>query len=322
MAENGFNLYSPKYECDLHCHTNRSDGNDSPKEFILKAGLIKMKAVAITDHDITPPLFVEDNDGRKIPTEDFAKKQDVELILGYEFSCDTDVDDVHIIGYKCDWKNKEIINESIKAKNSKATAYRKLCETLSRHGYEIDFELDILQYTDENGRIHKRIPEKVEKKQIFEAMAIKGFAPSWQAAKLMVKDSPVFNIKRRKINPCEAIRIIKEAGGLAVLAHPYLINETVDSKITGKTTRECYINKLIKAGLDGIESVYTYNKTSYKGHMSPAEIQNEVERLFKGKVRFFTGGSDYHNDGKKGIKNPRLIGEAGISHREFIKIFY
>ena len=314
--------YIPNYECDLHCHTNRSDGNDTPREFILKAAALKMKAVAITDHDITPPLFVNDADGSSMSSVDFAKKHGVELVLGYEFSCDTDVDDVHIIGYRCDWENKEIVNESVQAKKSKADAYKRLCEVLSSNGYKIDFDRDILHYTDESGQNNKREPEEVEKKLIFETMAKKGFAPTWQAAKLMVKDSPVFNIKRKKINPYRAIKIIKDASGIAVLAHPYLIDETVLSEITGKITRRGYINKLIEAGLDGIEAVYTYDKTSYKGKMTPREIQREIEDVFGGKVRFFTGGSDYHNDGKKGVKNPRMIGEAGISYKEFIKIFY
>ena len=90
-----------RYECDLHCHTDRSDGNDTPLEFILKAKEANMKAVAITDHDITPPLFIEDENGKKISSVIFAKENNVDLVLGYEFSCDTNVDDVHILGYKC-----------------------------------------------------------------------------------------------------------------------------------------------------------------------------------------------------------------------------
>ncbi len=314
--------YIPDYECDLHCHTNRSDGNDSPLEFILKAKELKMKAVAITDHDITPPLLIENENGKQVPSLIFAKQNNIDLVLGYEFSCDTNVDDVHIIGYECDWENRDIINESSRAKKSKSDAYGKLCKILSDNGYEIDFDLEILHYRDENNQICTRKPEEVEKKLIFETMAKKGFAPTWQDAKIMVRDNPVFNIKRQKINPVDAIRIIKEAGGIAVLAHPYLIDEYVVSEEFGKLSRYGYISKLIDAGLDGIESTYTYNKTSYKGSMSPSEIKKEVESRFGGRISFFTGGSDYHNDGKKGVKNPRMIGEAGISYKDFIKIFY
>ena len=56
--------------------------------------------------------------------------------------------------------------------------------------------------------------------------------------------------------------------------------------------------------------------------MSNDEICREVEDKYAGKVKFFTGGSDFHNDVRKGVKNPRMIGEAGISYRKFKRIFH
>jgi hypothetical protein len=106
-----------------------------------------------------------------------------------------------------------------------------------------------------------------------------------------------------------------------VLAHPYLIDENVNSKAFGRISRDAYIEELIKYGLDGIESMYTYDKTSYKGYLTPEEIRKEVEERFRNKVSFFTGGSDYHNDARKGTENPRRIGEAGIPYEMFKKIF-
>ena len=108
---------------------------------------------------------------------------------------------------------------------------------------------------------------------------------------------------------------------LTGIAHPYLIDEEVDSRIIGKMSRDSYINSLIDSRLDGIESCYTYSKTTYKGDKSNEEIKKEIEDKYNGKVKFFTGGSDYHNDGKKGVENPRYLGEAGISLEEF-KIFF
>ena len=180
-------IYIPNYECDLHCHTNRSNGNDTPLELIIKAGNLGMKAVAITDHDIVPPLIIEDDNNRKVSSVIFAKQNNVDLILGYEFSCDTDVDDVHILGYRCDWTNKNIVDELKKAKKSKSDAYRQLCKILSSSGFELDYDSEILHYKGADNNICTREPEEVEKKLIFEEMAKKGFAPSWQEAKLMVR---------------------------------------------------------------------------------------------------------------------------------------
>lgn len=60
------------YECDLHGHTNRSDGNDSPVEYIRHAVHRGVKILAITDHDIVPPEMIElggEKDRRLRPTQ-------------------------------------------------------------------------------------------------------------------------------------------------------------------------------------------------------------------------------------------------------------
>ncbi len=114
---------------------------------------------------------------------------------------------------------------------------------------------------------------------------------------------------------------ILSATSLTGTAYPYSIDEEVDSRIIGKMSRDSYIDNLIDSGLDGIESCYTYSKTTYKGNKSNDEIKKEIEDKYKGKVKFFTGGSDYHNDGKKGVENPRYLGKAGISLEEFEILF-
>ena len=169
--------------------------------------------------------------------------------------------------------------------------------------------------------MQKRTPDEVQRKHIFELLAARGYFPSWEKAKLFVRDDPGLNINRKKINPLKAIDIIKKCGGLAVLAHPYLIDESLASQDIEANSRTDYIDKLIDSGLDGIESCYTYSKTTYKGSLTNKQIQKEVEDSYRDRLRFFTGGSDYHNDAKKGAANQREIGEAGISYERFREIF-
>ncbi|MGJ7046146.1 PHP domain-containing protein [Thermoanaerobacterium thermosulfurigenes] len=308
-----------RYDCDLHCHTIRSDGNDTPREFIDKATECGMKVVAITDHDIEPPIYIS-VDNKKISTVNYAASKGIELVLGYEFSCDTYVDDVHILGYKLDWDNPLVKEEVEREKESKINAYRDLCKLLTENGISIDYEKDVLQYVDEDGSIKYRKKEDVQRKHIFEVIAKKGYTSTWQEAKLLVRDNPKLNIKRIKIDPFDAIKLIKDCGGTAVLAHPFLIDEKIKYPDGRSYTRDEYINRLIEHGLDGIEARYTYSKTSYKGNLSSEEIENYIKGNYKGKVKIFTGGSDYHDDGKRGVKNPRYIGEAGISYEEFNRI--
>ena len=184
-----------------------------------------------------------------------------------------------------------------------------LVERLRDNGFDLHWE----ELTD-NGR---RSDEAVQKKHIFELLARKGYAENWQAAKIMVRDNPDYDIKREKPCPVATIRSLHDAGGVAILAHPYLIDETV--RLDGNAvSRDHYIRRLIDAGLDGIETHYTYDKTSYKGTMTPEAIDQEVMERYGEMVPILSGGSDYHADHKKGVANPRMIGDAGIELEYFI----
>jgi 3',5'-nucleoside bisphosphate phosphatase len=308
---------SPHYPCDMHCHTVRSDGNDTPRELIDNAARLGMYALAITDHDIQPPECVRLDDGSEVLVTAYAAKQGVRLVLGYEFSCDTHVDDVHICGYGLDWRHTDLLAEVAAAKRSKSAAYEDLCNRLTATGMPVDWKADILRYTRADGTPGVRDPDEVQRKHIFEAMAARGHAKTWSEAKIMVRDNSELNVPRRKIDPCEAIELIHRCGGTAILAHPYLIDETVNVPGQPPRARAEYIDGLIAAGLDGIEASYTYDKTTYKGRLTPEEIEAEVRRDYTGRVRLISGGSDYHADHRKGAKTVRHLGERGLSVAEF-----
>jgi len=301
----------------LHCHTTRSDGSDTPRELVDHAARLGLHAVAITDHDTPGPTFLRLADGREVSSVDYARDHGVTLILGYEFSCDTLVDDVHICGYSLDWSNPAIQAEVEAAKRSKTEAYEELCRRLTEAGMPINWERDILNTEDGQSA---REPSEVQRRHIFGAMARKGYAEDWSAAKILVRDNPSLNVRRRKIDPEAAIELIHRCGGLAVLAHPYLIDQEIQSPGKPDGSREQYIDALLEAGLDGIEASYTYDKTSYKGDKSPEAIEAEVRRRYAGRARFFTGGSDYHGDRKMTGSNIRHMGERGMSVEEFAAI--
>lgn len=311
----------PRYPCDMHCHTVRSDGNDTPQELIDNAAAAGLYAVAITDHDIEPPRELTLDDGATVACGAYAARRGVRLVLGYEFSCDTHVDDVHICGYGVDWRHPDLLAEVAAAKRSKSEAYEELCRRLTAMGMPLDWENDLLHYTRPDGTPATREPDEVQRKHVFEAMAARGHAKTWSDAKLLVRDDPRLNIPRRKIEPREAIALIRRLGGLAVLAHPYLIDEEVRAPGRPACSRADYIGGLVEAGLDGIEANYSYDKTTYKGSATPEQIAAEVRRDYAGRVRFFSGGSDYHADHKKGAKAVRCLGERGIGIDDFEKAF-
>lgn len=308
------------YPCDLHCHTSRSDGNDTPLELIENAAAAGLRVIAITDHDTPPPETIS-VDGRETPTIRYAQSRGVRLILGYEFSCDTWVDDVHICGYQLDWKRPELLSEVEEAERSKSKAYEELCGRLTAKGMPLDWEKDILNYTKPDGSAARRNPDDVQRKHVFEAIAAKGYTKNWSDAKIMVQDDSTLNVKRRKIDPIAAINLIHACDGVAVLAHPYLIDENPRPEGKEPVARAVYIERLVKAGLDGIEASYSYDKTSYKGSMTPERIEDEIRELYGKRLRFISGGSDYHADHKKGAKNARRLGERGVSIEDFEAFF-
>ena len=156
--------------------------------------------------------------------------------------------------------------------------------------------------------------ENVQKKMIFELMARKGYMESWSQAKIFVKNN--IEIKRKKPDAVSVIQKIHELGGIVIAAHPYLISEPVEYE-GEKISRSQYLDRLIEAGLDGIEARYTYDKTSYGGNLTKQEIYDNIIKDYAGKGLIISGGSDYHNDGKKGVKNPRELGECGLTMEEY-----
>lgn len=299
----------PNFIVDLHSHTTRSDGGDTPQEFISNAAALGMKVIAITDHDVLPPERIEVN-GVMVDPVLYAKKKGMKLIPGIEYSCETQVEDVHIVVLGCDYGNAKILEMNQKIIESKIDSYQRLLDVLADNGYHISWE-EVLNYDD-----IPRNPEDVQKKIIFNLMAEKGYTQTWSEAKLLIRNNPSFSVKREKPDPIEIVKIAHETGGIAILAHPFLIDETVELE-EGIMTREAYIERLIEAGLDGIEACYTYDKTTYNGSLTKEEIISKVRHDYEKRLRIISGGSDYHADYKKTDKNVRNIGECGITLEYF-----
>lgn len=298
------------YECDLHCHTVRSDGNDTPEELIRYAAKRGLKVVAITDHDIKPPRTVCVH-GHDTDIVRFAEEHGVYLLRGIEISCETYIDDVHIVCFGCNWDDPYFDKLDAFTRNSKVKGYQELVERLNRRGIGLSWD-ELLQNDG------KPLQDKdIQKKHIFELIARKKYTASWKEAKLIVKNDPHLNIHREKPDVISVIRTLHCLGGIVILAHPYLINEEISFKGVNLSRNE-FISELIAIGLDGIEACYPYNKTSYSGRMTPAEIEKEVIKRYGGKGLIISGGSDYHADAKKGTKNPRDLGECGISFEQFL----
>lgn len=298
-----------EFVCDLHGHTNRSDGSDTPLEYLQHATKRKMKIVAITDHDKIPPETVVTEDG-KIQIMDYAKLLGLILLKGIEISCETDIEDVHLVCFGCDWKSEYFRELEAYTVRNKIKSYKELVNRLSRIGMKISWD-ELLQ--NHGSPIEET---DIQKKLIFNLMAEKGYTRDWSEAKLFVKNTPELQVQREKPTAVSVIREVHRQGGIVILAHPYLISEYV--RYNGMIIkRKELIDSLIDAGLDGIEGRYTYDKTSYAGTLTKEEIYQEISQRYRGRIPIISGGSDYHGDQKRGVLNPRDIGECGLTEQEF-----
>lgn len=297
------------YQCDLHTHTVRSDGHLTPTESIQRAAGMGLKVLAITDHDITLPLYYQEK-GRPVNLEEYAAGKGVMLLRGIEISCDTNNEDVHLLGLYCNWDAPEFAKLETWVQESRTQSYREIVKRLSNMGYQASWD-ELLEYTGK-----EMSPMGVLKKELYEYLAAKGYVKDWLEGKKLIQSVPELCIGREKPDPVETIQMLHKTGGIVIQAHPFLVREHPYYKGRAMDRME-YLDMLVEEGLDGIEACYTYDKSSYNGPLHKEEIENLLIKRYTGSGIFFSGGSDFHGDFKKGMENPRELGECGVSYSYF-----
>lgn len=187
-------MYKPNYVVDLHSHTTRSDGQDTPKQFVDRAVELGMKVSAITDHDVLPPETIE-VEGEEVNILEYAKAKGLDLVLGAEISCDTEIEDVHLLCFECDWKHPKMVALTERIARSKVESYRKLVDILRNEGMDITWEELIANNgspIDEN---------EIQKKMIFNMLADKGYFPSWKDDENDDTEKQKYECKARETRP-------------------------------------------------------------------------------------------------------------------------
>lgn len=250
---------SNPFKVDLHIHSNRSDGSFTHKEIIDYSWKLGLKAISITDHD--------DISGLEF-SEKYCQQKGIECIAGVEISARSKPSDIHLLGYFFDYRNKQM-NEYIDFfQNERLKRAKKIVKLLKNHGIKLHFDL-----------IQKNAgPGSIGRPHIADAMVEEGYVYNYQEAfnKYIGDGCPCF-IPKYKISPAEAIALINQAGGICVIAHP------------GSDVTDEGLMDLIKAGLDGIETIHPRHTQEQVDHYRKIIQQH---RLLE------TGGSDCHGDRK------------------------
>ena len=243
-----------KKKADLHTHTLYSDGANSYKELLNLAKEKNIEIVAITDHDSVDGI----EESRK-----YGAKIGVEVIPGLEISTDVEGKEVHLLGYFVDHKDSEL-NKYLKFfRNERLERAKRILNKLKKIGIDIKLR--------EVEKIAKNSP--ICRPHIANAMVEKGFVKNFQSAfNKYIGDGAPAHEKKIHVSPLSAIKIINDAGGLAFIAHPGKMKESI-------------LTSLIQLGIDGIEVVHPSHKRSQ-------------QKFYRGIVSQYclleSGGSDFH----------------------------
>lgn len=256
---------------DLHLHTTHSDGSFSPAAVLEFAKTAGVTALAITDHDIVAGIPEALEVGSRLG---------IEIVPGVEISSRYGGSELHILGYYIDWRQQRL-NGRLKAlRESRHRRNPQIIEKLNELGLDITYEeVQALAGTESVGRPH-----------IARILMDKKVVTSAKEAfdRYLAEGRPAF-VPRQLPEPAEAVTWIREAGGIAVLAHPTWVKETSDGLCR-------LVERLKAAGLGGIEVHYSTHN---------ARQTSEYLDLAKQFDLLVTGGSDFH-----GLTKPDI--EVGI----------
>jgi 3',5'-nucleoside bisphosphate phosphatase len=244
---------------DLHLHSTFSDGTYSPEEVVGHALRRGFSALALTDHDTVEGCA---------RAAAVCRPAGIEFITGAELTAEQGGHEIHILGYFLDPAHSRLLTELAKFQAVRTNRIREMVDRLNALGIPLKAEsVFALANCHSPGRPH-----------VARALVQEGFCGELDEAfdRFLKRGRPAW-VSKFKISAQEAIGLIHDAGGLAVMAHPGL-NHTDE-----------VIPDLVAAGMDGIECFHTKHSTSMSEHY--LEIADQHRLLV-------TGGSDCHGTSK------------------------
>ena len=250
---------------DLHTHTTASDGTDSPAALVNKAHSAGITTLAITDHDSTSGW------GEAVT----ALRPSLSLVLGAEISTLTlDGISVHMLGLLFDGEDKSMQNMLAESRDTRIPRMRKMIELLAADGINISIE-DVMAATP--------VGATLGRPHLADALVRNKVVASRDEAFIeLLHNGSKYYVSHAAPTPEAAIHQINQAGGVAVIAHPFASRR-------GEIISADTFKHLVSAGLHGIEVNHRDHSQSEREQL--AEIADQL-----GLVK--TGSSDYHGNGK------------------------
>ena len=267
---------------DLHTHTSASDGTLSPSELISLASDTGLSAVAITDHDTVSGIAEATSEGEKCG---------IEVVPGIEFSTKYK-GMVHLLGFYINPECPELLAELDNIVRDRDERNEKIVEIMRADGIDITYEQMKERFGDVIGRPH-----------IATILVENGIAADTaDAFARYVSKGMEYYVPRRTLPIERCFELIQQAGGLAILAHPFEYG--YDPSLLDELILYCF-----SLGAVGLE---VRHPSHTKEQMDFLEQQAEKYGFIK------TGGSDFHGS----IKPNNPLGEPEIPYSwlEHLKI--
>lgn len=240
-------------KADLHTHSFFSDGTSSPEEVAYEAWKAGVKLFALADHDTT--------DGVARAQAECARRG-LPCVPAVEIST-REHDHLHFLGYNVDLTHKPFQAFLAQNRQNRVDRIKKIIRQIALTGADL---------TEED--VFSLAPNTVSRAHVADALKKKKIVSTRQEGfrKYLIAGQPGY-VPSAGVTVVEAIRQIKQAGGLAVMAHPGLVSDVWN------------FPPWVEAGLDGLEVFYPSHSYTLK---------QELLKIARKYDLFATGGSDYH----------------------------
>jgi 3',5'-nucleoside bisphosphate phosphatase len=249
---------------DLHTHSTASDGTDTPAELVRNAAVAGLDVVALTDHDTVA--------GHAEAAA--ALPAGLTLVPGAELSCRLDGVSLHMLAYLFDPEEPEFARERELVRDDRVPRARGMVAKLRELGVPVTWER-VAEIAGDGAVGRPHIATAMVEQGVVETVS-DAFTSEWIA-----NDGRAY-VDKHELNPFDAVRLIKGAGGVAVFAHPMAVKR-------GQCVPESAIGELAAAGLDGIEADHMDHDRSTRARL---------HTLARDLGLLATGSSDYHGSRK------------------------
>ncbi|WP_431807990.1 PHP domain-containing protein [Microbacterium paraoxydans] len=249
---------------DLHLHSNHSDGTESPAEVMRQVHAHGVRTAALTDHDRTSG-WTEAGDA--------AVALGMTFLPGMELSAKHEWRSVHVLGYLFDPEDVALRAETDRIRDDRIGRAERIVRNIGRD-YDLHWDDVVAQTT---------LDATVGRPHIADALVARGIVRDrTEAFDGILHPREGYYEPHYAPDPLTAVRLITEAGGVAVIAHPVTAGRD-------RMMPVAYIERLIAAGLGGFEVDHRENTAQGKRILRELAERHDL---------IVTGSSDYHGTGK------------------------